>query len=130
MVNTFNQMQQEAFRIQKDMYIRMEDLKLLEDLLSELTHPDTAPERKQEIAVQLKNDFGLQINAPTTNEQGQEKPIKLYITRLPSGKPAPRFIEKFLTGGKKDPASGTPSIPQARLVDEINKISKYKDMVL
>jgi hypothetical protein len=30
MVNTFNQMQQEAFRIQKDMYIRMEDLKLLD----------------------------------------------------------------------------------------------------
>ncbi len=30
MVNTFNEMQKEAFRIQKDMYIRMEDLKLLD----------------------------------------------------------------------------------------------------
>ena len=30
MVNTFNQMQQEAFRIQKDMYIRIQDLKLLD----------------------------------------------------------------------------------------------------
>jgi hypothetical protein len=30
MVSTFNQMQQEAFRIQKDMYIRIEDLKLLD----------------------------------------------------------------------------------------------------
>ncbi len=30
MINTFNQMQQEAFRIQKDMYIRIEDLKLLD----------------------------------------------------------------------------------------------------
>jgi len=30
MVNTFNEMQQEAFRIQKDMYIRIEDLKLLD----------------------------------------------------------------------------------------------------
>ncbi len=29
-VRTFNQMQQEAFRIQKDMYIRIEDLKLLD----------------------------------------------------------------------------------------------------
>jgi hypothetical protein len=29
-VNTFNEMQQEAFRIQKDMYIRIEDLKLLD----------------------------------------------------------------------------------------------------
>jgi len=106
-----------------------EDLKLLEDLLSELTHPDTAPERKQEIAVQLRNDFGLKINSPTTNEQGQEKPIKLYITRLPSGKPAPRFIEKFLTGGKKDPASGTPSTPQARLVDEINNHLPEDDQI-
>ncbi len=30
MVNTFNQMQQEAFRIQKDMYIRIKDLQLLD----------------------------------------------------------------------------------------------------
>jgi hypothetical protein len=30
MVGTFNEMQQEAFRIQKDMYIRIEDLKLLD----------------------------------------------------------------------------------------------------
>jgi len=30
MARTFNQMQQEAFRIQKDMYIRIEDLKLLD----------------------------------------------------------------------------------------------------
>ena len=30
MVNTFNEMQQEAFRIQKDMYIRIKDLELLD----------------------------------------------------------------------------------------------------
>ena len=30
MVSTFNEMQNEAFRIQKDMYIRIEDLKLLD----------------------------------------------------------------------------------------------------
>jgi len=30
MVNTFNEMQKEAFRIQKDMYIRIQDLKLLD----------------------------------------------------------------------------------------------------
>ena len=30
MVNTFNQMQQEAFKIQKDMYIRIKDLQLLD----------------------------------------------------------------------------------------------------
>ena len=29
MVRTFNQMQQEAFRIQKDMYIRIKDLRVI-----------------------------------------------------------------------------------------------------
>ncbi len=98
-----------------------DDLNKLEDSLNEFTHPDTTPERKRELAKQLRDDYGLTTNTSTVNEDGNSKNVKLYIKKLPSGKPVPRWMYKFLSAGGKDPSGGGPSAPQTSLTNNLNE---------
>ncbi len=98
-----------------------DDLNQLEELLNEFSHPDTTPERKRELAKQLRDDYGLTTNSPTVDEEGNSKNVKLYIKKLPSGKPVPRWVYKFLSAGGKDPSGGSPSSPQTSLTDNLNE---------
>jgi len=97
-----------------------EEIQHLEEckkLFDEFLDNDTPIERKKEIALQLKNDYGLTTNKPTVNsETGEEQPVKLYIKKNHDGGKVPRTIEKGLTTG-----GGGPSPPQTRLVNELNK---------
>ena len=120
--NRFSEKRKEMVKNNHPEYPEYEDdLNKLEDSLNEFTHPDTTPERKRELAKQLRDDYGLTTNSPTVNEQGLPKKVKLYIKKLPSGKPVPRWVYKFLSAGGKDPSGGTPSDPQARLTNNLNE---------
>jgi len=99
-----------------------EDIKQLEALFDEFTHPDTPPERKKEIAKQLKDSYGLTTNSSTVNEEtGNPKNVKLYIKKLPSGKPVPRWMYKLLSSGGGDPSGGGPNRPQTNLTTSLNE---------
>lgn len=86
------------------------------DLFDEFLNNDTPDDKKQELAQTLKDTFKLSTNRPTTNEDGDPQPVKLYIKQNHNGGKVPRSIEKALT--TKSGGSGT---PQTQLVNELNK---------
>jgi hypothetical protein len=120
--NRFSEERKEMVKNNHPEYSEYEDdLNQLEGLLNEFTHPDTSPERKREIALQLRSDYGLTTNSSVVNEDGNSKNVKLYIKKLPSGKPVPRWMYKFLSAGGKDPSGGGPSAPQTSLTNNLNE---------
>jgi hypothetical protein len=102
-----------------------EDIKQLESLFKEFTDPNTTPERKKEIALQLVTDYGLKTNRSTVNVEDPDNPrprnVKLYITKLPDGKKVPRWLYKILSGGDGDPSGGGPNGPQSALTNSLNE---------
>ena len=112
-----------------------EDIKQLESLFKEFTDPNTTPERKKEIALQLVTDYGLKTNRSTVNVEDPDNPrprnVKLYITKLPDGKKVPRWLYKILSGGDGDPSGGGPNGPQSALTNSLNVglISKFEKLI-
>ena len=102
-----------------------DDIKQLESLFKEFTDPNTTPERKKEIALKLKDDYGLKTNRSTVNVEDPDNPrprsVKLYITKLPDGKKVPRWLYKILSGGDGDSSGGGPNGPQSALTNSLNE---------
>ena len=95
-----------------------EEIKHLEDLkkdMDEYTHPDITPERKQELAKQMKEKYGLATNRPTTDKDGNPQKVKLYIKKNHDGGKVPRSMEKLLCT-----KSGNANDSQKLLVDDLN----------
>jgi len=108
----------EQLEINHDDYPEYEDdIKQIRSLIEEYTNPNTTPERKGEIALQLKNDYGVETNTETTKEDGSPKDVKLYIRRLPDGRKVPRWMEKMLCSGK----NGNKSSNLTNLVNDFNE---------
>jgi len=91
-------------------------VKRFRDLTSEFLNNNTSDERKREIANQLKEDYGLTTNTSTIDEDGNSKPVKLYVKKNYDGGKVPRSIETVLGGGKSWGATN----PMSNLVNELN----------
>jgi hypothetical protein len=94
-----------------------DEVKQIKSLFEEFTNPNTTDERKAEISLQLKNDYGMETNSELTKEDGSPKDVKLYIRRLPNGKKVPRWMEKMLCSGK----NGSKSSNLTNLVNDLNE---------
>ena len=84
--------------------------------LLEFLDNNTSEERKRELATQLKDDYGLTTNTSTVDEDGNKKPVKLYVKKNFDGGKVPRSIETVLGGGKSWGATN----PMSNLVNELN----------
>ena len=81
--------------------------------LDEFLNNETSDDRKAEIALELKDKYGLTTNTETVDEDGTSKPVKLYVKKNADGGKVPRSIEKIL-GANANP-------PSTNLTNELNK---------
>ena len=96
---------------------QVETLSYLNENLQKLNDPNVSDEEKRKIAKKLKDDFGLGINRPTTDDDGNPVKVKLYIKKFPGleGQKLPESIRKALTT-----AGGYGNMNQTNLVNQIN----------
>ncbi len=98
----------------------------LNDGIQKLNDPNTSDEEKQAIAKELVDKYGLTLNQPTIDKDGNPKDVKLYIKKFPGmeGQKLPTSIRKALCT-----AGGSPNANQTNLVNEINNHLSDEDKI-
>ena len=90
----------------------IEHIENFKNLLDEFLNNETSDDRKRELALELKETYGLTTNTTTTDEDGNPKQVKLYVKKNADGGKVPRTIEKIL--------GANANMPSTRLTNELN----------
>ena len=98
----------------------------LNEGIQKLSDPKVSDKEKQAIAKELVEKYGLTLNRPTTDKDGNPKDVKIYIKKFPGmeGQKLPTSIRKALCT-----AGGSPSANQTNLVNEINSHLSGEDKI-
>ena len=90
----------------------IEHIENFKNSLDEFLNNETSDDRKRELALELKETYGLTTNTTTTDDDGNPKQVKLYVKKNADGGKVPRTIEKIL--------GANANMPSTRLTNELN----------